>query len=107
MNIRKKFKDMWKKLSGGKKNNAKARKAMTDSELSVEEVVHEEIFPEGKRTVRRKLDTHSCAQNGTNCRKGTKSGTVDKKPPSKRTRPTNNNYRMIDPDDDTVDTGKS
>ncbi len=110
MNIRKKFKDMWKKLSGGRKSG-KPREAMTDSELSAEEVAEEEIFPEGKRPVRRDLNSHYRAQTGSEkiseksrCCKSCGSG---KKPMSKRTRPTNDNYQMIDPDDNTIDTGKS
>ncbi len=110
MNIRKKFKDMWKKLSGGKKSGNK-REALTDSELSTEEVAEVEIFPEGKRPVRRNLNSHyrvGCGDDKVPEKsRSCKCCDAGKKPPSKRTRPTNNNYQMIDPDDNTIDTGKS
>ena len=81
MNIGQKIKDAWKKLTSRRdgKNNK-------DAELGADEVLHEEVFP----------------------KKAKKPAAVkSKKPASKRTRPTNNNYTMINPDDDGPDTGKS
>lgn len=77
MDIKGKIKSAWKRLTGSKAKSA-------DSELGADEVVKKEVFP---RPTAKK----------SNC----------KKPASKRTRPTNSNYRMIDPDDDTTDAGKS
>lgn len=66
----------------------------TDSELAAEEVIHEEVFPKPARRM--------C--NGRKCDNDYK---PEAKAPSKRTRPTNNKYQMIDPDDNTCDSGKS
>ncbi len=91
MSIKEKFGRLWGKLR--KKNNRPTPKS-ADSELSAEEVVEEEIFPEGKRTVKRTKKNCGCA-------------TGSSKPASKRTRPANPDYEMIDPDCNTCDTGKS
>lgn len=82
MNIKSKIKSAWDKLT--RKGHAKK---VTDSELGADEVIQEEVFP--KKT----------AQKRKTC--------TSKKPPSKRTRPTNGNYQMIDPDGDTCDSSKS
>ncbi len=79
----------------------------TDTEISAEEVVKEEIFPKGK--TKRVCDPQNSACRGktkteANCAGKTPCG---KKPPSKRTRPTNSSYEMIDPDGDTCDPSKS
>ena len=86
MNIKQKFKSVKDKLFGGKhkSTHAKSRRKRTDSELGADEVVKKEVYPSKKKT-------DKCTQ----------------KPLSKRTRPTNPNYRMIDPDDNSVDSGKS
>ncbi|MCH5161612.1 MAG: hypothetical protein J1G04_06235 [Clostridiales bacterium] len=118
MGIGKKIKDTWKKLTGkdGKdvksdkesKENKKLAEKQKDSELAVEEVVEQEIFPEGKRPVKRKVNSHyrSDAKEKAQAKKDCECAS-DQKPPSKRTRPTNRNYKMIDPDDDSADAGKS
>lgn len=80
MDIKQKIKSAWNKLT-----SKKSDKANVDSELAADEVIEEEIFP---RPAKRK-----CAKNT--------------KPASKRTRPTNDNYQMIDPSNDTVDGSKS
>lgn len=52
MDIKKKFRDMWRKVKGEKTAKKTApRRAPVDAEISVEEVTREEIFPEGKRRV--------------------------------------------------------
>ncbi len=77
MDIKQKIKSAWKKLTSSKRG---------DSELGADEVIEEEIFPRSEK---------KCGK------------TTSKKPASKRTRPTNGNYQMIDPSDDTADAGKS
>lgn len=129
MSVKTKIKDFFKKLGKRTKdavdaNAARAddptygagdiRKSKTDAEASLEEVVHEEIYPEKKRCHNAKAKTRRTSAKTRDaefaaekpCKKKTKSAS-GKKPPSKRTRPTNPNYRMINPDDDTCDTGKS
>lgn len=50
MNIKKKFKDMWRKVKGEKTAKKTAtRRAAVDAEISAEEVTREEIFPSGKQ----------------------------------------------------------
>lgn len=83
MSIKSKIKSAWDKIA----HRPSRTKNVTDSELGADEVVQEEVFPK-KRTQARKKCT-------------------SKKPPSKRTRPTNNDYQMIDPDCDTCDSSKS
>lgn len=87
MSIKDKIKNVF-----GRKNKRR------DSELGAEEVVHEEVFP--KKTAEKR----NC---GCGCVKSDKTRSTAKKPASKRTRPTNNDYQMIDPDNDTCDTSKS
>lgn len=77
MDIKNKIKSAWNKFTSKHKD--------VNSELGADEVVEEEIFP---RPAKRK-----CTKNA--------------KPASKRTRPTNDNYQMIDPSNDTVDGSKS
>ncbi len=99
MSIKQKIKSAWNKMSSkfGKDSDKcdcgcgkdRCDCGRSDSELAAEEVIEEEVFP---APVKRK-----CGAKRTAC----------KKPASKRTRPTNNNYQMIDPDNDTCDTGKS
>lgn len=84
MNIRSKISSAWNKLT---RKAARNNKKATDSELGADEVVQEEVFPK-KTSQKRKICT-------------------SKKPPSKRARPTNDNYQMIDPDGDTCDSSKS
>lgn len=84
MSIKEKIKSVWNKVT--------SRRDKADSELAAEEVIQEEVFP--KKTVRKS------ACGGKTCNSA-------KKPPSKRTRPTNGNYRMIDPSNETADSGKS
>lgn len=85
MNIKQKFKSVKQKLFGNKhKAHATKRRKATDSELGADEVVKKEVYPSKKKK-------DACV----------------KKPLSKRTRPTNPDYRMIDPDDNSVDSGKS
>lgn len=83
MNIKQKIKSAVTKL----KKNARALK--NDVELAADEVISAEVFPEKK------------------CAKRKNSGVKAKKPASKRTRPTNDNYQMIDPSDGTADSSKS
>ena len=84
MDIKGKIKSAWKRLTGGRaKKNA-------DSELGADEVIKKEVFPK---------TTAKAAKYGKNG--------CTKKPASKRTRPTNSNYQMIDPDGDTFDAGQS
>ena len=89
MDIKNKIKSAFNRLMGKPKTN--------DSELGAEEVVKKEVFPKSAKA---------------KAKPTAKKPTVDKngctrKPPSKRTRPTNNDYQMIDPDNDTADAGKS
>ena len=77
MSIKGKIKSAWKRLTGSKAKQA-------DNELGADEVVKKEVFP--KSTAKK-----------SNC----------KKPASKRTRPTNNDYQMVDPSGDTFDAGQS
>lgn len=84
MSIKEKIKSVWNKVT--------SRRGKADSELAAEEVIQEEVFP--KKAGRKA----SCS--GKTCNSA-------KKPPSKRTRPTNGNYQMIDPNNETADSGKS
>ncbi|MDE5562548.1 MAG: hypothetical protein K2J01_03255 [Clostridiales bacterium] len=87
MDIKSKIKSAWKRLTG--KSN--------DSELGADEVVKKEVFPKSA-----KAKAKTTVKKSTTDKKG-----CTRKPPSKRTRPTNNDYQMIDPDNDTADAGKS
>ncbi len=87
------------------KRKAKVRKnGRADGELAVDEVVREEIFPDGKRK------TKSPEQLNKHYRSDVVKNKCDKcavKPASKRTRPTNPDYEMIDTDHNSCDTSKS
>ena len=94
-------------------------------QISAEEVVETEIYPSGKRTrpaselekntratVRSSGDKPAVKKRGKLDKTGTDvvknvKKNAAKKPASKRTRPTNENYRMIDTDDNSADTSKS
>ena len=88
MDIKQRIKSAWKRLTG----------KTDDSELGADEVVKKEVFP---KTAKAQAKTTACKKSTTD-----KNGCT-RKPPSKRTRPTNNDYQMIDPDNDTADAGKS
>ncbi|MCX4312528.1 MAG: hypothetical protein OSJ83_01525 [Clostridia bacterium] len=64
------------------------------SELAAEEVIEKEVFPR---------DT----KNNGSCKKKARTANSAQKPASKRSRPTNTDYQMIDPDDNTCDTSQS
>lgn len=98
MSVKQKFKSAWNKLTGKFKNKSGCNDCgckhngcghdgcgCTDSELGADEVVRKEVFPKPK------ADRRGCTR----------------KPASKRTRPTNDNYEMIDPGNDTADSSKS
>ncbi len=133
MGVRQNIKNLWNKIrKNGKKtveefkeNLDKIEKDRTDAEISAEEVAENEIYPSGKRSrpakeLERNADAvcRSCGNGQAVKKRGkydkTGTGPVDrletnaaKKPASKRTRPTNQSYRMIDPDDNSVDANKS
>lgn len=88
MDIKQRIKSAWKRLTG--KTN--------DSELGADEVVKKEVFPKTAKATAKKPTAKKPAFDKNGC---------TRKPPSKRTRPTNNDYQMIDPDNDTADAGKS
>lgn len=91
MNIKQKIKSVWNHMMG------KPTK-MADSELGADEVVKKEVFPKTAKATAKSPTAKKAAVDKNGC---------TRKPASKRTRPTNNNYQMIDPDNDTCDTGKS
>lgn len=102
MDIKKKFKDMWRKVKGEKSAKKTApRRAAVDAEISVEEVTREEIFPEGKRKVTVKAASSNAKKTAG------KPTAKTQKPLSERTRPTNPDYKMIDPSGSSCDTSKS
>ena len=82
MDIKGKIKSAWNRLTG---KSAK----LNDSELGADEVIKKEVFP--KTTAKAKGVKNGCTR----------------KPASKRTRPTNNDYQMVDPSGDTFDAGQS
>ncbi len=110
MNIKEKLKSVWTK---GRERFCKKSQAENgygacgdacdigsgkrDAELGADEVLREEVFP---------AKSKAC---GKNCRCGSDKAqsASSKKNTQNRTRPTNANYRMIDPSNDTCDTGKS
>lgn len=94
MNIKEKIKSAWQRVTDkiAPKRAAKKSHKTTDSELGADEVVKKEVFPKtAAKTKKAPVDKKGCTR----------------KAPSQRTRPTNNNYEMIDPSGDTFDTGKS
>ena len=94
MSIKDKIKSVLSRATGKKAEKAKKRSALKDSELGAEEVTREEVFPKNTRAKK---------SNGAT----RKTCNAAKRPASKRTRPTNDNYKMINPDDDSCDCGKS
>ena len=73
MNIKKKFKDMWRKVKGEKTAKKTAtRRAAVDAEISAEEVTREEIFPSGRQKTTNRpaavkpASESSCAQSDKN-----------------------------------------
>ncbi len=117
MGMKNKLKSVFNKLRRKGKNAADAAadivRDRTDSEISAEEVVTEEIFPEGKRKVKKRVDAETsddCARRNCKSERGEKvCGKAPVKPACRknRTRPTNGGYEMIDIDDDTCDSSKS
>ena len=108
MSLKEKFKNLKNKLfKKSKKTDEKTEKdekpvkQSTDSELSAEEVIKKETFPDGvdKSKNPSELNRHYRSDKSKAC--------ACKKPASKRTRPTNGNYKMIDPNGDSADTSKS
>lgn len=100
------IKERIKAVIGKRRETAAKRKARTDSELGAEEVVQKEVFPDkpakkcGANTTKR-----ACAKRNAPSACAGKSAA--QKPASKRTRPTNPDYKMIDTSDDTCDANKS
>lgn len=95
MNIKQKIKSAWQRITGKNLNKS------TDSELGADEVVKKEVFPKSKAKTDTKASAKKC------CSHSSAKSSCTHKPASKRTRPTNDNYQMIDPSDDTFDAGKS
>lgn len=131
MGVRQNMKKLWNKIrKNGKKTIEEFKEDLdklgrADAEISVEEVVETEIYPSGKRTrpaselekntratVRSSGDKPAVKKRGKLDKTGTDvvknvKKNAAKKPAKKRTRPTNENYRMIDTDDNSADTSKS
>lgn len=98
MDIKQKIKSAWQRITGktaAHKPSHRSAKS-TDSELGAEEVVKKEVFPKTAKAKAPAAKKTTVDKNG-----------CTRKKPSERTRPTNSNYRMIDPSGDTCDTGKS
>lgn len=105
MKLKDKVKAAWANIRNKTKSND------ADAELAADEVLREEIFPEKTRAARRSC---GCKQDGCGTDKklsGDKTADPCKKPcgckTSKRSRPTNGDYRMIDRDDNTCDSSQS
>ena len=135
MGIKQKIDGLWNKLRKKTKKHVETAddiaKTPTDSELSVEEVVEREIFPPRKtakkskatvarvakkvapKTVKNKSDAETAKENPSRPAKSSgrpssaKSCGCYGKGKKDGTRPTNTNYKMIDPNGDTADAGKS
>lgn len=122
MSIKQKFKELWGKLRRKNSEPEISGRNKTDAELSAEEVLVEEIYPEGRVTVARRKQIRDNAEtakksNGRRTRTHIDNGgSVDKicgkadvVPPYRagRSRPTNPEYEMIDPSGDSADTSKS
>ena len=108
MSLKEKFKNLkaklFKKRDKKDKTDEKAEKPVkqsTDSELSAEEVIKKETFPDGVSK------SKNPSELNRRYRSEQKACQSCKKPASKRTRPTNGNYKMIDPNGDSADTSKS
>ena len=91
MNIKQKIKSAWNRITGKRLNKS------ADSELGADEVVRKEVFPKTAAKAKAQKTTKTTSSKSA----------CTHKPASKRTRPTNGNYQMIDPTDDTFDAGKS
>ena len=98
MSIKQKIKSVWNKVKCKTDDKSKNDKSDCDgdsckinSELAAEEVIQEEVFPAKKHAAKKTCKRCGCTR----------------KPASTRTRPTNPDYKMIDPDDDTCDSSKS
>lgn len=91
MNIKQKIKSAWNRMLGNPSKSA-------DSELGADEVVKKEVFPKTAKAQAKSPVAKKTTADKNGC---------TRKPASKRTRPTNSNYQMIDPSGDTCDTGKS
>lgn len=108
MSIKQKIKSVWDKVArkhddcgdgcGCGCNGKKRKRGCDDAELGAEQVIEKEIYPD-------KPVKKACGNGARNTKACKSSGT--RKPPSKRTRPTTDNYEMIDKDDNTCDSGKS
>lgn len=108
MDIKKKFKDMWRKVKGEKTAKKTApRRAAVDAEISVEEVTREEIFTSGRQKTTNRPAATKPAPKRAAAKSATTASAAAKKPLSKRTRPTNPDYKMIDPTGNSCDTSKS
>lgn len=87
----------------GKTGNVKSRKCGCDNaELAADEVIKKEVYP--NKPIKKTAAKSAKQAISANAETKTSSS---KKAPSKRTRPTNCNYRMINRNDDTCDSGKS
>ena len=93
MSIKQKISSLKTKL---KSKTAKLREKLSDAELGAEEVTEKEIFPPQKKC---------CAKRAAKTTAACKASANKK--PSKRTRPTNNDYTMIDKDNESCDCNKS
>lgn len=120
MSIKQKFKTLWGKLRRKNSEPEMPCRDASDAELSAEEVIVEEIYPQGKVTSRKKLteNAHTTQKNGGRSTRTRvdNSGNTDRicgkahvDPPYRagRSRPTNPEYEMIDPSGDSADTSKS
>ena len=130
MSLKERMKSLFDKMCGGKSNKKSVcgcggkscdcgtKKRSQDAEVSAEEVVIEEIYPEGKRARRatRKADEQQTKRAAAKSPAAVKKanakivrGEAPVKPTTsaKRTRPTNKSYKMIDPSDESADTSKS
>ena len=132
MSLKERMKSLFDKMCGCKSDKksdcgcggkscdcgAKSKRNSLDAEVSAEEVVIEEIYPEGKRARRatRKADEQQTKRAAAKSPAAVKKanakivrGEAPVKPTTsaKKTRPTNKNYKMIDPSDESADTSKS
>lgn len=99
------IKDKIKSIIGKHKTALTRRRNKVDSELGAEEVLKEEVFPKKSPS---KPAAKAASGKSCNCAvKTTAKNNSAKKPASKRTRPTNVKYEMIDPSGDTFDANKS
>ena len=93
------------------------KKRRADAEISAEEVVTEEIYPEGRRArtdsranadkTRRAASKSNAAAHAANRRIIHGEAPVKPTTSRRKTRPTNDDYKMIDETNDSADTSKS